>query len=124
MSYSTLIKSLDRIFSQYIRQRDSDNGYGKCISCGKVVHWKKAHAGHYINRKHLSVRFNECNVNLQCVSCNTFDEGNPVGYAIGLIKKYGDNILNELMAAKSRKVKWTQTELKEFIKYYQTLINQ
>jgi len=124
MSYSTLINKLDRVFSQYIRQRDSDNGYGQCISCGKILHWKKTHAGHYINRKHLSVRFNECNVNLQCISCNTFDEGNPAGYAIGLIKKYGDNILNELMAAKSRKVKWSQTELKKFIKYYQNLVNQ
>lgn len=32
---------LDRIFSEYIRLRDADNnGYIRCISCGKIVFWK------------------------------------------------------------------------------------
>jgi hypothetical protein len=78
---------LDRIFSQYIRLRDADqNGYIRCISCGKIVLWKEADNGHFINRKHMSLRFSETNCNAQCRSCNRFDEGNMTGYNLGMIK--------------------------------------
>jgi transposase len=52
---------LDKIFSEYIRLRDATlgDGYGTCISCGKIIYWKDNHCGHFINRKHMALRFNE-----------------------------------------------------------------
>lgn len=94
---------LDRIFSQYIRLRDADNkGYIRCISCGKIVFWKDADNGHFINRKHMSLRFSETNCNAQCRACNRFSEGNMTGYNLGMIKKYGQQTINLLILAKNQ----------------------
>lgn len=71
---SNLKATLDRWFSLYIRLRDSDaNGFGRCISCGKLVHYKEADCGHFINRQHMNTRYDERNCNLQCRSCLTLD---------------------------------------------------
>lgn len=96
-SVKTLKAKLDRVFSVYIRIRDSDhNGYCKCISCGKIEHYKQVDCGHYVNRSHMSTRYNERNCNAQYRSCNRFDEGNNIGYTKGLINKYGIKIINDL----------------------------
>lgn len=95
------ISKLDKIFSQFIRLRDSHNGVIKCISCGKIVPWKESDCGHYINRKHKATRFDEHNCNAQCRSCNRFDEGNIQGYRKGLIQKIGED-LTELLEIKKQ----------------------
>lgn len=111
---------LDRIFSQYIRLRDADqNGYIRCISCGKIVFWKEADNGHFINRKHMSLRFSETNCNAQCRSCNRFDEGNMTGYNLGMIKKYGQQTVDLLIISKNKANKISNIEYKILIKHYQ-----
>lgn len=111
---------LDRIFSQYIRLRDADqNGYIRCISCGKIVLWKEADNGHFINRKHMSLRFSETNCNAQCRSCNRFDEGNMTGYNLGMIKKYGQQTVDLLIISKNKANKISNIEYKILIKHYQ-----
>lgn len=116
---------LDRIFSEYIRLRDADNnGYIRCISCGKVVFWKDADNGHFINRKHMSLRFSETNCNAQCRSCNRFDEGNMTGYNIGMIKKYGQQTVNLLILAKNQQHKISDAEYQILIKNYQQKIKE
>ncbi len=64
---------LDKVFSEYIRKRDTRNGVFKCISCGRILPYEQADCGHYINRKHMSTRFDEMNCNAQCRSCVTPD---------------------------------------------------
>jgi len=113
------IAKLDRIFSEFIRLRDSNNeGYCQCISCGNVHYFRDIHNGHYVNRKHMNTRFNEKNCNAQCVKCNTFDEGNAAGYTIGLIEKYGKDIIDVLLTAKNITQKHSQAELGILIDYY------
>ncbi|MDR2652689.1 MAG: recombination protein NinG [Prevotellaceae bacterium] len=116
---------LDKIFSEYIRLRDSDsNGYIRCISCGKIVHWKNADAGHYVNRRHLALRYDEKNVNAQCRACNRFDEGNMIGYHAGLIKKYGEYVIQYLEIKKHNTAKYGKFEYQTLIKIYKQKINQ
>lgn len=106
----TLKAKLDRVFSIYVRLRDADkNGYCKCISCGKVEHWKDVDNGHFVNRSHMSTRYNERNCNAQCRKCNRFDEGNNIGYIRGLIGKYGVRVIPELDV-----LKHTQSFMKTF----------
>lgn len=109
-SIKSLKSKLDRLFSIYIRLRDSDkNGYCRCISCGKFNHWKDVDCGHFVNRSHMSTRYNERNCHAQCRKCNRFDEGNNIGYTRGLIKLYGVKILNDLDV-----LKHTQSYMKAF----------
>lgn len=116
---------LDRIFSEYIRLRDADNnGYIRCISCGKVVFWKDADNGHFINRKHMSLRFSETNCNAQCRACNRFDEGNMTGYNLGMIKKYGQQVVDLLILAKNQANKISNTEYKILITHYKQKVKE
>ena len=118
-SYKTLKNSLDRIFSIYIRNRDADeNGICRCISCGKRDYWKNMDAGHFINRKHLSLRWDERNVHAQCRSCNRFDEGNVLGYTKAIIRKYGSAILDELEVKKFTIYKPARFDLQVLIDHY------
>ena len=97
MTLRTEIKKLDRVFSQFIRLRDRvDGDLCKCCTCGRVKHWKEMDAGHFINRRHYGVRFNEHNVHAQCRFCNRFNEGEQAKYAEFLKEKYRPDIADIL----------------------------
>ena len=108
-----LLKKAQVVFNNWIRERDRDKG---CISCGGKVE----QAGHYFNQgQHSSLRFDEMNVNGQCVRCNLFLHGNLIEYGQGIIKRYGP-LEHYLLIIKSRNriKKWTRDELNEIIKIY------
>jgi hypothetical protein len=116
---------LDTLFSRYIRLRDANQyGYCRCISCGKIVHWQECDAGHYVNRKHMSLRYDEKNVNAQCRSCNRFDEGNAAGYHAGLVKKYGEGVIQYLEIKKHNTAHFSSAAYEALIKEYQQKIKQ
>lgn len=115
---------LDRIFSEYIRRRDSNNGFGRCISCNKILHWTNGDAGHYVNRQHMSLRYDEKNVHLQCRRCNRFDEGNMLGYTKGLINKYGESVLDYLDMKKHNISKLSESDYIALISHYQDKLKQ
>lgn len=86
------------VFSKFIRLRDADeNGMVACFTCGSVKHFTELDAGHYIPKSiSLALRFDERNVNPQCVGCNQFRHGNLTQYALALKRKHGETILEEL----------------------------
>lgn len=125
-----LDKKLWKIFSRYIRCRDANkDGIAQCISCGKPMQvwypngkWnQQCHAGHFYNRgsSYRAIKYDEKNVNAQCCHCNTFNEGNKQGYKRGLIKKYGEGVLEYLAVKKSNRVTWGHGVLHFMIKEYQ-----
>jgi len=116
---------LDRIFSEYIRLRDSDSkGMCKCISCGKMQFWREVDNGHLINRKHMSVRFDERNCHAQCRACNRFDEGNLMEYTVSFIDKYGKNELEKLRVRRHQSKKFAKFEIDELTKHYRKLVKE
>lgn len=121
-SYKTVKNELDRVFSLYIRRRDTteQNGerFGVCISCKKHIKYEQGDAGHFINRRHLSLRWNEKNTNFQCRNCNRFDEGNNIGYIAGMINRYGQSIIMELQLKKNSISKLNTWELEQLIIHY------
>ena len=125
-SQATLVKKLDKVFSQYIRLRDSDaNGYCRCISCGRVHYWKDIQNGHYMSRRYLSTRFDEMNCHAQCVACNIFNQGNIQMYRQNLIKKIGEKNVDYLeYKAKGTTKHYSVFELEELIKYYTILVKK
>lgn len=122
MASPTKVKALDRVFSQYIRLRDSVPGVAErsfiCCSCGQMKPYAMADAGHFINRRWMATRWREDNVHAQCSACNRFDEGNAAGYAVFMIKKYGQEHVDMLLAIKNQSQKWTDFELDILIKEY------
>jgi len=97
---TTVKKRVDKWFSIFIRLRDAailnQQGYVQCCSCGYVDYWKNMDAGHWINRRHNSTRYEETNVHAQCRKCNRFDEGNASGYARFMLASYGSEHMDDL----------------------------
>lgn len=115
---------LDKEFSLFIRQRDQlPGGVFRCISCGQIKPYEQADCGHYINRQHMSTRFDEMNCNAQCRSCNRYQEGNAQGYRQGLIQKYGERDVILLEAKKKDSRKYDDFQYNELIKHYKVLNN-
>ena len=115
----TLIRKLDRIFSEYIRLRDADsNGFIHCCTCGKIVYWKRSDCGHYNNRRHLYTRWDEQNCSAQCRNCNRFEEGNKDRFKEYLLKKYGQQVVDLLAVRRTIFRKYHRFELELMIKCY------
>lgn len=114
-SRSHLVKKLDTVFSQYIRRRYAINDIAECVTCGKRDHWKKMDAGHFMSRKHYSTRWDEDNVQVQCKSCNLYNQGEQYKYSIFL----GDQKSEELYMKSKQTVKISNFELEELIELYQ-----
>ena len=120
-----LKKKLDIVFSQYIRLRNSnEDGFCKCLTCGKIAYWKDIQCGHYLSRRHLTTRWEEKNTAVQCVKCNIFTEGNKNVFALKLIEKYGKDILKELEIKKNNKSKMTKFEYEVLIADYKQKVKE
>jgi len=112
---SKLVKKLDTVFSQYIRLSNADNnGYCTCVTCNKTFHWKAIQAGHFMSRKHYSIRWDERNVKPQCVACNVYRAGEQYKYSIFL----GKELSNVLYLQSKELVKFTNYELEDMINDY------
>lgn len=115
MTIPNLLKLAEQAFNAYIRERDKNMG---CISCGGPVE----NAGHYYSVGGYGVvRYNEVNVNGQCIRCNMWLHGNLIHYRNGLINRYGEPKILLLDSAARGSKKWTRGELEIVISTYKTL---
>lgn len=120
---SKLVKKLDVVFSQYVRLSNADSrGFCTCVTCGKQGHWKTGgiQAGHFMSRKHYSIRWNEDNVKPQCVACNVYRAGEQYKYSLYL----GNNLAEELHQKSKEITKFTNVELQEMIDFYSTQLKR
>jgi hypothetical protein len=123
-SVSMLTKELDRVFSLYIRLRDSNSdGVGKCITCDKSGHYKDFHCGHFRSRKYLSTRWNPFNCNMQCPTCNLYHNGEEFIHGIKIDKKFGEGVAMEMFERSKEVIKHSREDLKTLIKYYQDILD-
>lgn len=116
------LSRLDKAFSEYIRLKYSHKGKCKCFTCGKEYDYKMMDCGHFIDRRFLTLRFEERNCHPQCITCNRFKDGNIKVYTQKLIDKYGEDIIEELNLIKNSNKKFTQYEIDELTKYYKQQI--
>jgi len=119
-SRKTIVNNLDKVFSEYIRRRYAKNGIAECVTCGKKDHWKNLQAGHFMSRKHYATRWDEENVEVQCMACNVYRYGEQYLFA----KHLGQEKADELLAKSRTMVKLKDWELEEMIeKYKKKLLN-
>jgi len=131
MAKSTSKQKLWKAFAEFIRLRDSKNGYGQCISCNKPVAYPNSHgnwhAGHFYPRSttYGTLYFDERNVNGQCCHCNTYLEGNTEAYRRGLIHKYGEDVIANMDVVRACGMKkMYDYEYDELAKYYRGLVKE
>lgn len=116
-SVPELIKEAEAVFNRRIRERDTVNGYGRCISCDELFSFEELQAGHYLPAgSNAAVRFDDINVNGQCAECNCNKHGNQESYRKGLIKKYGRQEVEALELRAKQPFKWDRSYLIAIIK--------
>lgn len=124
-----LMRKAVQVFNAYIRDRDSDGEYFTCASCRKTKRIKKGrggsnfHAGHYYAAgQYSALRFDEVNVNGECVQCNYFFGDHLIGYRQSIIDRHGmdelQRIKNIALLNKRQPKKWHRLELIEIIEKY------
>jgi len=125
-SRSKLVKKLDTIFSQYIRLREADSsGFVECFTCGKRSHFKSGmQAGHFQSRRHYATRWDERNVQVQCVGCNMFKGGEQFLFAKALDEKYYAGISDELYITAQTIVKFSNLDIELLTTKYQELVKE
>ena len=115
----SLEKKLDRVFSEYIRKRDADEGGTvACVTCGKLFFWRDIQAGHWVKRGHRAVRWDERNVYPQCPRDNKWLNGAQDEMAAHIIRKHGAETIDELLRLKKTVVKHTRADLEAMIERY------
>ena len=114
-----LLEKAQKVVNRYIRERDSEDGWFQCISCGMTMTTDQMDAGHYVPQRGGSyLRFHEFNLNGECKKCNGFDEFHLIGYRKRLIDKIGENAVRWLEENRHTVKKWTREELEEIINKY------
>ena len=122
---SKLKKKLDVLFSQYIRRRNADHlGRVKCFTCGIEKHWKEQQAGHFQSRSHHSTRWDEVNVQVQCVKCNMYRQGEQYKFGMYLDQRFGDGTAEEIEYRAKTIVKLNRVDYEEAIERYKQKIRE
>lgn len=118
-------KKLWKVFSEFIRRRDSDSeGLGKCFTCPRYIHFKNGDCGHGIGRQHKATKYSEKNNHLQCKHCNGFEGGKREVYKEEMNKRYGEHTWELMEIASKKSFKWTQFEIDQLEIYYKQKLKE
>lgn len=129
---SELLREADRLFSLFIRNRDSDkNGNIACVCCSKIynVEDKDGYGNkivqnlHFIQRDVYSLRFDEDNCSAGCCYCNKDMNDNVRGrayiqYLSVMIDNLGEEAVKEMQLAHRKINKIDEQMLKTIIEHY------
>ena len=94
-----IVKRLDKLCQTCARYRGARKRKGEwinnCVSCGAPVLCSKANGGHFVGRACYPLRWDEKNVNCQCVHCNLYKNGAYVEYSQWFIHKFGQDTFDK-----------------------------
>ncbi len=113
--------------SEYSRRKDCEDDYGNCVSCGKNLHWKEGHAGHFIAKAQGEFyRWELDNIHLQCPTCNLGvynpyragripNETSKVRYTLYMQERYGPEYVDYLLDKSDKERKYKRCDYEEMI---------
>jgi hypothetical protein len=124
-SGNSLVKALDRVFSEFIRLTYADyRGYCVCVTCGSQHHWKDLDCGHYISRIHKATRWNTQNTHPQCKICNRLHGGEAIGHGMRIDQLYGEGTTERLKLISKTPVKYPDLLIMKMITEYREKVKQ
>lgn len=113
---SKLVKKLDIIFSQYVRNKHANKrGMVKCFTCDREYPVKNIQNGHFMSRKNYASRWVEDNCRPQCYGCNVMKQG--MQYEFG--KRLEKETAEKMYQLSKTTVKFSNDELEDMIKHYE-----
>jgi len=114
-----------KLFSEWIRRKDADQGGTvSCYTCGKLMFWKEAHAGHAIPGRHNAVLLDPEIVRPQCPRDNLFLGGRYEIFATKLIKEKGMEWWEAKLEGARAIVKLTRGDYEALISSYKQKLEE
>jgi uncharacterized alpha-E superfamily protein len=101
------------------------DGACKCVTCGKVDHWKNLQGGHFIERGRNATKILEENIHPQCATCNLWTMKKASGvldYRRYMVDMYGEKFVAELELRSKKTVKHARAELESLLAEYRRQI--
>jgi len=95
-----------------------DKGFVKCVTCGKVFHYTKMNAGHFVHgtpSHGYQYDYIEENINPQCVRCNKWLHGNLIQYTTFIALKHGEEMVKLLQKEGEKKIVLGEFDLSNLI---------
>ena len=124
-TFKSLKNKLDQVFSQWVRRKDATSqGLAVCVSCHAVKPWKEQQCGHYVSRTYLATRWDERNAAVQCGSCNVLRRGNYPAYTLYMLRKHGQEVIEELEAKRKQVCKMTAADLQDMLEAYKRKLSE
>lgn len=122
-----IVKRLDKVFSTYIRLRDSFVRdwvrWVQCPLCWSVISRDKSQCMHFIKRGIMKYRFDEMNCHAGCYRCNVVLHGNYIYYTRRMQMKYWLSQVDKMITDKQT-YHWYNWELKDKINEYLEKIDE
>ena len=111
-SIAKLVDEAACILQRIVRLKAADdNGYARCVTCGKVEPWQDLQGGHFISRTYTAHKCLEENIHPQCAYCNGFSQTSLIAYTKFMYDTYGVSFVDRLMATKNDITKYTRPEI-------------
>lgn len=119
-----LVEKLDKVFADYVKEKNKVAGVYKCFTCDKIFPLNRIQLGHFHSRKYYAIRWDEFNAECQCVSCNCLNHGMQYEFGKRLEKKHGVEIVNQLAIKKNNRFKLEKFTLEIMIKEYSSKLSK
>ena len=122
-SFSDLMHKADRVFSLFIRWRDTvdtvNGRWGTCATCKHAQGWATLQCGHWIRRENWGTRWDDRNCHIQDTLCNYHRGGEEEKHAAWIEYFHGHGTCDRLrVLAKVNKRKPSDAAVREVIKDY------
>ncbi len=115
--------------SRYVRLRDclrttGTREWGRCVTCGKLLNFKKLQAGHFTCGRADAVLFETNGIRAQCYRCNVERSGEwPTFYRI-MQAEFGQEEIERLVTLSLSDVKLTRVQLRDLYIKFKTGIKE
>lgn len=121
----TWIDKVDKVFSQYIRMRDSKMygfRYFRCPTCHRILPISQADCSHYYSRAFMGTRFDPDNCMAECAYDNRYNSSHLIEMGKTLEKTIGTEAYLQLKAKARATCKLSAEDLKEKYMYFAALV--
>lgn len=112
------------LLSKIVRLTYSDGNTCACYTCGKLMFWKEAQAGHAIPGRTGTTLLDEEILRPQCVGCNVFQRGQYHIFTTKLIDENGMDWWKCKLVESKKIKKWNRVELEEQIEKYKERLKE
>ena len=112
------------LLSKIVRLTYSDGNTCTCYTCGKLMFWKEAQAGHAIPGRTGAVLLMEEIIRPQCCGCNIFGRGQHHIFTTKLIDENGMDWWKRKLVESKKIRKWDRVELEETIEKFKQRLKE